>query len=30
MAFETVKKNLEARGFSVSTFSTAAEAAAYL
>ena len=27
MAFETVKKNLEARGFSVSTFSTAAEAA---
>ena len=30
MAFETVKKNLEARGFSVSPFSTAAEAAAYL
>ena len=30
MAFETVKKNLEARDFSVSTFSTAAEAAAYL
>ena len=30
MAFETVKKNLEARGFSVSTFSTAAEATAYL
>ena len=30
MTFETVKKNLEARGFSVSTFSTAAEAAAYL
>ena len=30
MAFEEVKKNLEARGFSVSTFSTAAEAAAYL
>ena len=30
MAFETVKKNLEARGLSVSTFSTAAEAAAYL
>lgn len=30
MAFETVKKNLKARGFSVSTFSTAAEAAAYL
>ena len=30
MAVETVKKNLEARGFSVSTFSTAAEAAAYL
>ena len=30
MAFETVKKNLEARGFKVSTFATAAEAAAYL
>ena len=30
MTFETVKKNLEARGFSVSTFSTAAEATAYL
>ena len=30
MTFEIVKKNLEARGFSVSTFSTAAEAAAYL
>ena len=30
MAFETVKKNLEARGFLVSTFSTAAEAAEYL
>ena len=30
MAFETVKKNLEARGFSVKTFNTAAEAAAYL
>ena len=30
MAFETVKKNLEARDFSVSTVSTAAEAAAYL
>ena len=30
MAFETVKKNLEARGFSVRTFATAAEAAAYL
>ena len=29
MAFETVKKNLEARGFSVRTFATAAEAAAY-
>ena len=28
--FETVKKNLEARGFSVRTFATAAEAAAYL
>ena len=26
MAFETVKKNLEARGFSVQTFATAAEA----
>lgn len=30
MVFENVKKNLEARGFSVTTFSTAAEAAAYL
>ena len=30
MAFETVKKNLEARGFSVKTFDTAAEAADYL
>ena len=30
MAFEEVKKNLEARGFSVRTFATAAEAAAYL
>ena len=30
MAFENVKKNLEERGFSVSTFSTADEAAAYL
>lgn len=30
MAFETVKKNLEARGFQVTTFATAAEAAAYL
>ena len=30
MAFETVKKNLEARGFAVKTFATAAEAAAYL
>ena len=30
MAFETVKKNLEARGFSVQTFATAAEAAEYL
>ena len=30
MAFETVKKNLEARGFRVSTFATAAEAAEYL
>ena len=30
MAFENVKKNLEARGFSVKTFDTAAEAAAYL
>ena len=28
--FETVKKNLEARGFAVRTFATAAEAAAYL
>ena len=28
--FDTVKKNLEARGFSVRTFATAAEAAAYL
>ena len=28
--FETVKKNLEARGFPVRTFATAAEAAAYL
>ena len=28
--FDTVKKNLEARGFSVWTFATAAEAAAYL
>lgn len=27
MAFETVKKNLESRGFSVQTFATAAEAA---
>ena len=27
MAFETVKKNLEDRGFLVSTFATAAEAA---
>ena len=30
MAFETVKKNLEAKGFLVKTFATAAEAAAYL
>ena len=30
MAFDIVKKNLEARGFSVRTFATAAEAAAYL
>ncbi len=30
MAFEKVKKKLESRGFSVKTFSTAAEAAAYL
>ena len=30
MAFEIVKKNLEARGFRVSTFATAAEAAEYL
>ena len=30
MMFDTVKKNLEARGFSVRTFATAAEAAAYL
>ena len=30
MAFETVKKNLEGRGFVVSTFATAAEAAEYL
>ena len=30
MAFETVKKNLESRGFSVQTFATAAEAADYL
>ncbi|MGN0836007.1 MAG: LUD domain-containing protein, partial [Akkermansia sp.] len=28
--FDTVKKNLESRGFSVRTFATAAEAAAYL
>ena len=28
--FDTVKKNLEVRGFSVRTFATAAEAAAYL
>ena len=28
MAFETVKKNLEARGFSVQTFATAAATAA--
>ena len=30
MAFETVKKNLEAKGFGVKTFATAAEAAEYL
>ena len=30
MAFDTAKKNLEARGFQVKTFETAAEAAAYL
>lgn len=30
MAFDAVKKNLEARGFSVKIFSTGAEAAAYL
>ncbi len=30
MMFDTVKKNLEARGFSVRTFTAAAEAAAYL
>ena len=30
MMFDTVKKNLEARGFAVRTFATAAEAAAYL
>ena len=30
MAFETVKRNLEERGFLVSVFSTAAEAAEYL
>lgn len=30
MAFETVKKNLEERGFAVRTFETAKEAAAYL
>ena len=30
MAFEKVKENLEQRGFRVSTFATAAEAAAYL
>ena len=30
MAFERVKENLEQRGFRVSTFATAAEAAAYL
>lgn len=30
MAFETVKKNLEARGYPVQVFATAAEAAAYL
>ena len=30
MAFEEVKKNLEARGYTVRTFATGAEAAAYL
>ena len=30
MAFETVKKNLEARGYTVKAFATAAEAADYL
>ena len=30
MDFTTVKKNLEARGFTVSTFATAKEAADYL
>lgn len=30
MVFETVKKNLEERGFAVKTFATGAEAAAYL
>lgn len=30
MAFETVKENLEARGFTVSVFASGAEAAAYL
>ncbi|MBE6963967.1 MAG: lactate utilization protein [Ruminococcaceae bacterium] len=30
MAFETVKKNLEARGYTVKVFATGAEAAAYL
>ena len=30
MAFETVKKNMEEKGFRVTTFATAAEAAAYL
>lgn len=30
MAFETVKKNLEAKGFSVKTFATASEAAEYM
>lgn len=30
MSFESVKKNLESRGFSVKTFATAGEAAAYL
>lgn len=30
MSFETVKKSLEARGFSVKVFATGAEAAAYL